>query len=141
MYPQYSIDRINDKIQELEKLKQTYQNPQPMNVFNVGNTPQIDFEARFLKKNETPEEILVQRKTAFISLENKELAIKETNGDINKYEIVLPKDEKDLKIEELEERIKKYEYELSAIIESSKSNEKNGKSTKFNDTKSEKDTG
>lgn len=121
--PQMNIDKINQQIQELERLKTGYQvmPNQPMNVFNVGNTPQIDFEARMLNENEKVEDLLVQRKTAFISLKNRQLSIKEINGDITTYEIILPKDEKDLKIEELERKLKDYEYEHNKTNDKRKS--------------------
>lgn len=134
------IDRIDNQMRELENLKKNYQNvsPQlPMNVFNVGNTSQIDFEARILNENEKPDEILVQRKTAFIDLFKGELSIKELNGDIKRYDIVLPKTKEQLKIEELERRLR--EYELSNVNECSTTNEKNVKPTK-NDTRATKDS-
>lgn len=103
--PQQSIDRINNQIKDLENLKNQYQHvpQQPMNVFNVGNAPQIEFEARYLKENENVDEILVQRKTAFISPENGFLKVKDTDGTITTYELIPPKDAKDLKIDELKE--------------------------------------
>ena len=63
------------------------------------------FMAQYLKENEKVEDIFVNHKTAFIDLHNKQLKIKDINGDITAYEIVLPKDEKDLKIEMLEKQI------------------------------------
>lgn len=137
MYNQYNpysnpMERIDNQIKELQNLKKSYQNmpQQPMNVFNVNaTTPQIDFEARILNENEKPSEIIVTRKTAFIDLKNGVLSIKEINGDIKEYKIILPKDEKDLKIEELERRIN----ELSTINQYSTANEKNEKSSKGDD--------
>lgn len=101
---QSNVQRIDNQIKELEQLKNQFQNipqQQPMNVFNVGNTPQVEFEARFIKDDEEVENIPINRKTAFISPKNGYLKIKELNGDIETYELIPPKDEKDILIDEL----------------------------------------
>lgn len=137
------MDRIDNQIRELENLKKGYQNlpQQPTNIFNVGNnTPQINFEARMLEENEKPEEILVQRRTAFIDLKKGLLSIKEINGDIKEFKIELPKTPEQLKIEELERKVKDYEYELSTINGNSSTNEENGKSDKCDEPEPKKDT-
>lgn len=137
------MDRIDNQIRELENLKKGYQNlpQQPTNIFNVGsNTPQINFEARMLEENEKPEEILVQRKTAFINLKKGLLSIKEINGDIKEFKIELPKTPEQLKIEELERKVKEYEYELSTINSNSSTDEENGKSDKCDEPEPKKDT-
>lgn len=98
--------RNRDKIDEMLK---NYQ--QPMNVFNVGGC-QSDFEARIITKEDKPEEILVNKKTAFICFENALLTVKEINGDIKEYPIVLPKTKEQIENEELKERIKELEKEI-----------------------------
>ena len=109
----FMLDKLTRQKEEIENLMKIYQNPQtPMNVFNVGNTPQIDFEARIIGKDEKPSEIMVQRKTAFISLENALLTIKETNGDIKEYEIVIPKTPEQIENDELKEKVKELENQL-----------------------------
>lgn len=103
------ITDIDKRIADLEQLKKNYQQlPQqtPINIFN-GNMTQ--FEARYLNDNDKVEEILVQHKTCFIDLKNRFIAIKEINGDITKYEILIPKTEEQLKIEELERKLNEYE--------------------------------
>lgn len=113
--PQNSIDRINNQIKDLENLKNQYQNipnvpQQPIqNIINTQTTSQMDFEARYLKKDEEVENIIVQRKTAFISPENRFLKVKEIDGTITTYELIPPLDEKDKKIIELENKIKEME--------------------------------
>ena len=103
----YMVDNLLRKRNEIDEMLK-YQ--QPMNVFNVGS--QCDFEARMLTKEEDPKEIIVQRKTAFICLENALLTIKELNGDIKEYPIVLPKTPEQIENEELKERIAELEKEL-----------------------------
>lgn len=137
------MDRIDNQIRELENLKKGYQNmpQQPtQNIFNVGNSPQTDFEAVILNENQNPNEILVKHKTMFFEPKKGKLSIKEINGDITSYDVIMPKDEKDIKIEELERKIKEYEYELSTINSDGSTNEKNGKSTEINEPNATKDT-
>ena len=105
----FMLDKLSRQKEEIENLMRAYQ--QPTNIFNVGGN-QVEFEARFLNKDEKPEEIMVQRKTAFISLENALLSIKETNGDIKQYEIILPKTPEQIENEKLKEKIKELEKEL-----------------------------
>lgn len=117
---QPNVQRIDNQIKELEQLKTQFQTipQQPMNVFNVGNGTQIEFEARFIKDDEEVENIPISRKTAFISPKNGYLKVKELNGDITTYELIPPKDDKDRRIEELERKIK----EMEAQNELTKSN-------------------
>lgn len=128
------IDRIDNQMKELENIKRNYQNLQTQPIQNIINTngTQIDFEARILNENEKPDEILIQRKTAFIDLKNGVLSIKELNGEIKSYKIELPKTPEQLKIEELERKLKEYEQSNNTI-----SNIEEQKSTS-NDTKSSK---
>ena len=107
------MDRIDNQIKELENLKKNYQNlPQQQPIQNIINTnsQNIDFEARILNENEKTDEILIQRKTAFIDLFKGKLSIKELNGDIKEYKIELPKTEDQLKIEQLERKLEEYEH-------------------------------
>ena len=105
----FMLDKLARQKEEIDNLMRNYQTP--MNVFNVGNS-QIDFEARIIGKDENPNEIIVQRKTAFICLENALLTIKELNGDIKEYEIVIPKTPEQKENEELKAKIKELESKL-----------------------------
>lgn len=107
--PIIDIDR---RIEDLQRLKNNYQNmpfQQPINVYNNVNTQNSLFEARFLDENEKVDEILVKNKTAFIDRLNGKLTIKEINGNIEEFELIVPKTEQELKIEELEKKVKEYE--------------------------------
>lgn len=119
------IDRIDNQMKELENLKRNYQNSQTQPIQNIINTnsSQVDFEARILNENEKPDEILIQRKTAFIDLKNGALSIKELNGEIKSYKIELPKTPEQLKIEELEKQNK----ELLSKLEEKENNKRSGK--------------
>lgn len=114
MYNPIEIGRIDRQIEDLQRLKANYQSmPQPIN--NIITTPTANtqplFEARFTTEN--PSDIFVQNKTAFIDLKNGKLSIKEPDGELKEYFIILPKDEKDLKIENLEKKLKEMETRLN----------------------------
>ena len=105
----YMLDKLNRQKEEIESMIRNYQTP--MNVFNVGGT-QVDFEARMIGKDDNPNEIMVQRKTASICLENALLTIKEVNGDIKEYQIVIPKTPEQIENDKLKEKIKDLEEQL-----------------------------
>lgn len=88
------------------------------NIINTQMPLNNLFMAQFLKENEKVEEMFVNHKTAFIDLFKKELKIKDIDGTITAYGLILPKDEKDEKIEELEKQIK----ELKGMIINEQSN-------------------
>ena len=111
------LTRIDRQIEDLQRMKAAYQNmSQPMPINNIINTQnQPVFEAKFT--NENPSDIFVQNKTAFIDLKNGVLTIKEPDGEMKQYGIILPKDEKDLKIESLEQKIQEMEMRLNECTE------------------------
>lgn len=111
------------------------------NIINTQMPLNNVFLAQYLKENEKVEEMFVNHKTAFIDLKNKELKIKEIDGNMVVYGLVLPRDEKDEKIEQLERQI----LELRGMMMSepngyvptdNESTEQNGNGGKFNKTKS-----
>lgn len=104
----YMVDNLLRKRNEIDDMIKNCQ--QPMNVFNVGT--QIDFEARIISKEENPNEIIVQRRTAFICFENALLTIKEINGDIKEYKIEIPKTKEQIENEELKAKVKELEKQL-----------------------------
>lgn len=108
---QYMLENLSRQREKIDEMIRNYQQPTPMNVFNVGNS-QIDFEARIISKDEKPSEIMVQRKTAFICFENATLTVKEINGDIKSYELILPKTPEQIENDELKEKIKELEAQL-----------------------------
>lgn len=110
--------RIDRQIEDLQRMKQAYQGMSPAPINNIINTPQTNqsgFEAKFT--NENPSDIFVQNKTAFIDLKNGVLTIKEPDGEMKQYGIVLPKDEKDIKIEQLEMKVREMEVKLNEHTE------------------------
>lgn len=119
MYNPVELSRIDRQIEDLQRLKASYQNmPQPINnIINTPTTTQPIFEAKFTTEN--PSDIYVTNKTAFIDLKNGKLTIKETDGEMKEYFIILPKDEKDIKIESLERKLREMEARLDSTYNSS----------------------
>lgn len=156
--PQSNIDRINNQIKELENLKGQYQNmniqpqtqqPITQNFQLASNQTIVDFEAKYLKDNEDISNIPINHRTAFIDLNKGMLSIKEVDGNIKEYPIVLPKDEKDLKIEELEknnallnQKLNEMEMKINANVQYSQSvnevKQPTSDDVKFNKSKSTK---
>lgn len=121
MYNPVDLQRIDRQIEDLQRMKANYQQmSQPMPINNIINTQnQPVFEAKFT--NENPSDIFVQNKTAFIDLKNGVLTVKEPDGNMKQYGIILPKDEKDVKIENLEMKIREMEMRLNEHTEPIKS--------------------
>lgn len=112
------------------------------NIINTQMPLNNLFMAQFLKKDEKVEEMFVNHKTAFIDLFKKELKIKDIDGTITTYGLVLPKDEKDEKIEELEKQISKLkgmiinEQSNGNVYSDNESTEQTGNVGKLNKAKS-----
>ena len=113
--------RIDRQIEDLQRMKAAYQGIQQAPINNIINTQQVKplFEARFT--TESPSNVYVNNKTAFINLTDGLLTIKEPDSSMVSYEIVLPKDEKDIKIEQLENKLKEMEMRLNGYTEPNKS--------------------
>ncbi len=120
-----------------------FRDQQPIqNIFTNQMPLNNLFMAQFLKENEKVEEMFVNHKTAFIDIFKKELKIKDIDGTITTYGLILPLDDKDKKIEELEKQIQ----ELKGMIANEQSNgnayadnestEQNGNGGKLNKAKS-----
>ena len=109
--PQASIDRINNQIAELEKMKQQIpQTPvqQPTNLTqNFQLAPNNNIAIRYANSIEEVQKSFVIADTPFFSNDMSVVWIKNTKGDIKTYELneIVPKDEKDLTIEYLQQQI------------------------------------
>lgn len=111
------------------------------NIINTQMPLNNLFMAQFLKENEKVEEMFVNHKTAFIDLFKKELKIKDIDGTITTYGLILPKDEKDEKIEELEKQIQELKGMIvnesnGNVYADNESTEQDGNGGKLNKTKS-----
>lgn len=111
------------------------------NIINTQMPLNNLFMAQFLKENEKVEEMFVNHKTAFIDLFKKKLKIKDIDGTITTYGLILPKDEKDEKIEALEKQIQELKGMIvnesnGNVYADNESTEQDGNGGKLNKTKS-----
>ena len=125
--PQTSIDKLNEQINNLEKLKSQIQQPpvqQPTNLTqNFQLAPTSRDVIKYAGSIEEVQRDMVIGDTPFFSKDMSVVWIKNTKGDIKTYELseVVLKDEKDLKIEYLQAQINDMRKEL----ENAKSNSVN----------------
>lgn len=109
--PQASVDRINNQITELEKMKEqiSHQSIQtPTNLTqNFQITPNNNTTMRYANSIDEVEKDFVIGDTPYFSKDLSVLWIKNTKGEIKAYELneIVQKDEKDLKIELLESQL------------------------------------
>ena len=112
--PQASLDRINNQIAELEKMKTQIPMQQPTNLtqnFQIAPTNNV------IKHAESMEEVqknMVISDTPFFSNDMSIVWIKSTNGEIKSYELkeIIQKDEKDIQIEYLQAQIEELKKEV-----------------------------
>ena len=116
--PQMNIDRINNQIAELERLKsqipQQVQQTQP----SINQTFQLAPTSREIIKyannmEEVQKEIVIGD-TPFFSKDMSIVWIKNTKGEIKTYELneIIAKDDKDIKIEYLQAQIEQLKKEM-----------------------------
>ena len=118
--PQANIDRLNEQINNLEKIKSQMQQPvQPTNLTqNFQIAPTNREVIKYANSMDEVERDLVIGDTPYFAKDMSVVWIKNTKGEIKTYELteIIPKDEKDLKIdflmaqiEELKKGMKKNE--------------------------------
>lgn len=123
--PQASIDRINNQIAELEKMKQQIpQQLQPTNLTqNFQLAPNNNNVMRYANSMEEVQKDIVIGDTPFFSKDLSIVWIKDTKGNIKTYELkeIIPKDNKDLQIEylqaQIEELKKGLKYERNEYVD------------------------
>ena len=109
--PQMTVDRINNQINELERLKtQIPQNnqQQPTNLTqNFQLAPQNHDVIKYATSIEEVQRDMVIGDTPFFSKDMSVVWVKNTKGEVKTYELneIVPKDEKDLQIELLMSQI------------------------------------
>lgn len=101
--PQMNIERVNNQIAELEKIKSQLQNPvQPTNLTqNFQIAPTNKEVIKYANNIDEVNRDLVVGDTPYFSKDMSVVWIKNTKGDIKTYELkeIVPKDDKDIKIE------------------------------------------
>lgn len=115
---QISLDRINNQINELEKMKAQMQQPptQPTNLTqNFQISPTNNHTVRYANTIEDVEKEQVFYDTPFFSKDMSVLWFKNAKGDIKSYELneIVPKDSKDFEIEYLKSQIEELKGKIN----------------------------
>lgn len=114
---QANIDRLNEQINNLEKMKVQMQQPQPQPTNLTQNfqlAPTSRDVIRYATSLEEVQRDMVIGDTPYFSKDMSVVWIKNIKGEIKTYELneIVPKDEKDLQIEYLKSQIE----ELKGMI-------------------------
>ena len=116
--PQANIDRINNQIAELEKMKQQIPQQQATQPTNLTQNFQLAPQNReFIKYASSMDEVqrdAVFGDTPYFSKDMSVVWVKNAKGDIKTYELVeiVPKDNKDIQIEYLQAQIEELKKEM-----------------------------
>ena len=125
---QANLDRINNQIAELEKMRNQISNPipQPTNLTqNFQLAPTNNSQMRFANSIEEVKKEIVMVNTPYFSNDLSVVWIKSPKGDIKAYEMkeIVEKDEKDIKIDyltaQVEDLKRRLENESNAIVDTS----------------------
>ena len=122
---QANIDRINNQIAELEKIRSQIQQPiqQPTNLTqNFQLAPNNQNVIKYVNTIEDVNKEIVVGDTPFFSKDLSILWIKNAKGEVKSYELkeIVQKDEKDLMIESLQMQIN----EMKGMIENARTTNK-----------------
>lgn len=127
---QANLDRVNNQIAELERIKMQMQQPmtQPTNLTqNFQLAPQNRDVIKYASSMEDVQKEMVIGDTPYFSKDMSVVWIKNTKGEIKTYELneIVPKDAKDIQIEllqtqieELRKEMKKYDEHITNVTES-----------------------
>lgn len=119
--PQPTLDRINNQMAELEKMKQQLQQPMPQPT-NLTQNFQIAPSNSFIKYSNSIDDVqkeMVLGDTPFFSKDMSIVWVKNTKNEIKTYELkeIIQKDDKDILIESLQSQIN----EMKGILNNAKS--------------------
>ena len=127
---QANLDRLNNQIAELEKMKMQMQQPmtQPTNLTqNFQLAPTNRDLIKYASSIEDVQKEMVVGDTPYFSKDMSVVWLKNTKGEIKTYELneIIPKDAKDIQIEllqsqieELRKEMKKYDEHITNANES-----------------------
>lgn len=114
---QANLDRVNNQIAELERIKMQMQQPmtQPTNLTqNFQLAPQNRDVIKYASSMEDVQKEMVVGDTPYFSKDMSVVWIKNTKGEIKTYELneIVPKDAKDIQIELLQTQIEELRKEM-----------------------------
>ena len=115
---QMTIDKLNEEINKLERMKAQMQQPvqQPTNLTqNFQIAPTNRDVIKYANSLEEVQRDMVIGDTPYFSKDMSVVWIKNTKGEIKTYELneIVPKDEKDLQIELLQSQVNKLTKEVN----------------------------
>ena len=143
--PQASLDRINNQIAELEKMKQQIpqQLQQPTNLTqNFQIAPQTQTGIRYANSIDEVKKEMIISDTPFFSKDMSVLWIKNIKGEIKAYTLaeIVEKDEKDLQIEFLQAQIEELKKGMSTYESSDEHVDESVESKESSSTKTGRGT-
>ncbi len=116
--PQANMDRINEQISQLEKMKQqmqqSVQTPQPTNLTQNFQLAPTNHTMKFVNTIDDVNKEIVYYDTPFFSKDMSVMWVKNAKGDVKSYELneIVPLDEKDIQIKYLQEQINEMKKEM-----------------------------
>ena len=120
--PQMTIDKINEQMNELTRIKQQLQQPQQPSINQTFQIAPTNKEViRYANSMEEVQRDMVIGDTPYFSKDMSVVWIKNTKGEIKTYELneIIAKDDKDIQIELLQAQIN----EMKGMISNAKSND------------------
>jgi len=111
---QTSIDRLNEQINNLEKMKAQLQHPQPTNLTQNFQLAPSRETIKYANSIDEVQKDMVIGDTPYFSKDMSVVWVKNTKGEIKTYELneIIAKDEKDLQIEMLQAQINELRKEM-----------------------------
>ena len=114
--PQVSIDRINNQIADLEKMRQQLQQPpqQPQAITQNFQLAPNNNGMRYVNTIDDVSKEIIYFDTPFFSKDMSVVWIKNNKGDIKTYELkeIVPMDERDLLIQNLQMQVNELRKEV-----------------------------
>lgn len=116
--PQVSLDRINNQIAELEKMRSQIQQPITAPTSLTQNFQIAPTNREIIKYASSMEDVqkdIVMGDTPYFAKDMSVVWVKNTKGEIKTYELneIVAKDEKDLKIEYLQAQIEELKGKIN----------------------------
>ena len=135
--PQVNIDRINNQILELEKMKTQLGNMQQVPIINQTFQQTSPSVLKYADSIDDVNKEMVVGDTPYFSKDMSVVWIKSIKGDIKTYELkeVVLKDEKDLMIERLQLQIKEMMENAKSTSNNDVESTENEKSTSISNSK------
>ncbi len=130
---QANIDRLNEQINNLERMKAQMQQPQPTNLTqNFQLAPSNRDVIRYANSIDEVQRDMVIGETPYFSKDMSIVWIKNIKGEIKTYELkeIVPMDERDLLIQNLQMQVNELRKEVKTNAKSIDTNDDESNSSK-----------